>query len=244
MVDQFNPNSTREAGSAYAEQVVTFDAGLRAYMIRIYNTVAAGLAISGVVAYGIYSVPALFGIFMNPMVSIGLGVFMIAFLWFGMNPNKMMRQSAASVQSKYYLFTALMGASLCYVFAIYSGQAITRVFFITSAMFAGTSLLGYTTKRDLTGMGSFLMMGLIGIIIASLVNIFLKSTGMTFVISIVSVLVFTGLIAYETQNAKRLYNASNGDETNQKLATISAVNLYLDFINLFLTLLRLFGNRN
>lgn len=233
--------NTVQTGSAYTTST-TLDAGLRAHMIRIYNTVAAGLALSGAIAYGIFSIPALQAIFLNPVVSMVTGIGLLAFLWFGMNPNKMMQQSVASAQAKYYIFCAALGTTLVYVFAVYTGHSVARVFFITAAMFGGTSLLAYTTKRDLSGFGSFFMVGLIGIIIASIVNFFLHSTALQFIISIVSVLVFTGLIAFETQNAKRLYTGN--DETDRKMAVFSALGLYINFLNLFQTLLSLFGNRN
>jgi FtsH-binding integral membrane protein len=241
MYDQNNMQS----GSAYeAGATSTVDAGLRQHMLRVYNAVGAGLALSGVAAFAVFSIPALQAIFMNPLVSMVIGIGLLVFLWFGMNPNKAMQQPLASLKTKYYIFCAALGTTLAYVFAVYSGASVARVFFITASMFGGISLLGYTTKKDLSGFGSFLLMGLIGIIVAMLVNIFLKSTGLSFVISIVSVLVFTGLIAWETQAAKRLYNPANADETNAKLAILSALGLYINFINLFQTLLRLFGNRN
>lgn len=241
MLDQ--DNQFASSGSAYAQSTTTYDAGLRSHMIRVFNTVAAGLAVSGGVAFAVASIPFLAQIFMNPMVNMIVGIGLLMFLWFGMSPARAMQQSVASLQTKYYVFTALLGATMAYIFAVYSGAVLARVFFITAAMFAGTSLIGYTTKRDLTGMASFLLMGLIGIILASVVNIFLKSSGMAFVISIISVLVFTGLIAFEAQNAKRMYSAGNADETNHKLAIFSALGLYINFINLFQTLLRIFGNQ-
>lgn len=237
-----NENSFMQSGTAFA-QSKSFDEGLRAHMIRIYNTVAAGLGVSGIVAYLVASVPVLAAFFMQPVVAIALAIGMMLFLWFGMNPSKMMQQSVASLQTKYYLFTAAMGISLAYVFLAYTTESLARVFFITSAMFLGTSLYGYSTKRDLTGIGSFLIMGLIGLIIASLVNLFLQSSGMSFVISCVGVLIFTGLIAFESQNAKRMYASAAGEETNRKLAIYSSLNLYLDFINLMQFLLRLLGDR-
>ena len=236
-------NQFMNTGTAFGAKSVTYDAGLRAYMIRIFNTVAAGLAVSGLTAYAVFSIPALQAVFMNPAVSMVIGLGLLAFLWFGMNPNKTLQQPLSALRTKYYVFTALLGTTLAYVFAVYSGESIARVFFITATMFAGTSLLAYTTKRDLSGFGTFLMMGLIGIIIASLVNLFLQSSGMAFVISIVAVIVFTGLIAFETQNAKRMYSEANGDDINQKLAIHSALGLYISFINLFQTLLSLFGGR-
>ncbi|HEY1096377.1 MAG TPA: Bax inhibitor-1/YccA family protein [Alphaproteobacteria bacterium] len=237
-----NENSFMQSGTAFA-QSKSFDEGLRAHMIRIYNTVAAGLGVSGAVAYAVATIPALAAFFMQPAVAIGLGIGILLFLWFGLNPSKMMQQSVASLQVKYYLFTAAMGASLAYVFLAYTTESLARVFFITAGMFLGMSLYGYTTKRDLTSFGSFFMMGLIGLIIASLVNIFLQSTGMAFVISCIGVLLFTGLIAFDTQNAKRMYASAAGEETNHKLAIFNAISLYLNFINLMQFLLRIMGDR-
>lgn len=243
-----NQDNPFGSGSAFVgdtlQSTTTFDAGLRQHMLRVYNAVAIGLGLSGITAYAVYSIPPLAAIFMNPMISIVFLLGLMAYLWFGMNPNKLLYQPVSTVRTKYYVFTGLLGASLAYIFAAYTGDSVVRVFLITAAMFGGVSLIGYTTKRDLSGFGSFLLMGLIGIIIASIVNIFLKSSMMAFVISIISVLVFTGLIAFESQNAKRMYNNANSDDTNHKLAIISAVGLYINFINLFQTLLSLLGNRN
>ncbi len=238
-------NNPLGAGETYASQgaATTYNAGLRTHMIRVLNAVAAGLAVSGIAAYAVYQIPVLFALFMNPIVSIVLLFGLMGFLWFGMNPNKLLQQSVSTVQIKYYVFTSLLGASLAYIFAIYTGDSVVRVFFITAATFAGTALLGYTSKRDLTSMGSFMLMGLIGVILASLVNMFLHSSQLAFVISILSVIIFTALIAFETQTAKRMYNQANSDDTNHKLAIVSALGLYINFINLFQTLLRLFGDR-
>lgn len=235
-------NNFMQSGTAFA-QTKSFDEGLRAHMIRIFNNVGIGLGISGAVAFLVASVPVLSAFFMNPIVSIVMGLGLIAFLMIGMNPSRIMTQSLASLQMKYYLFTAVLGATMAYVFVAYSQESLARVFFITASMFLGTSLYGYTTKRDLTGIGTFMMMGLIGLIIASIVNIFLKSSGMAFVISWAGVLIFTGLIAFDSQNAKRLYSGSAGEETTRKLAVFSALNLYLNFINLFQFLLSIFGER-
>ena len=235
-------NSFMESGTAFAT-AKSFDEGLRAHMIRIFNTVAAGLALSGATAYGVATIPALANFFLNPVVSMVTGLGLLLFLWFGLNPNRMMQQSVTSVQAKYYIFTALLGTTLAYVFLVYSQESLARVFFITAATFFGTSLYGYTTKRDLTSIGTFLMMGLIGIIVASLVNLFLKSSGLGFVISCVGVLVFTGLMAFDAQNAKRLYAGAAGEDTNRKLAVFSALSMYLNFINLFQFLLSILGDR-
>ena len=153
------------------------------------------------------------------------------------------KMSAAKAQTTFWIFAALMGASLASIFLVYTGASITRVFFITAGTFGAMSIYGYTTKRDLTKLGSFLMMGLIGIIIASIVNIFMKSSMMYFVISILGVLIFVGLTAYDTQKIKNMYLASDDSEISGKKAVMGALTLYLDFINLFIMLLRLFGQR-
>jgi FtsH-binding integral membrane protein len=236
-------NPYAQSGSAF-NGATTYDAGLRAHMIRVFNTVAAGLAVSGITAFLCATIPALAVIFLNPMVNMITSFGLILFLWLGMSPRKAMEQSIGSLKVKYFLFTAILGTTLAYWFIYYSGASLSRVFFIAAGMFAATSLVGYTTKRDLTGMANFLVMGLIGIIIAGFVNFFFHSTGLSFVISVLGVLIFTGLIAFETQNAKRMYSNSNSDETNNKLAIFSALGLYINFINLMQTLLRLFGSRN
>lgn len=237
----FNQDQNTLAGSAYTSSTVV-DAGLRAHMIRIFNLVAAGLATSGAVAYAVYSVPVLQAFFFNPIVSMVTGIGLLVFLWFGMNPNKMMQQSVSSAYTKYYIFCAILGTTLAYVFLAYSGASVARVFFITAGMFGATSLWGYTTKKNLTSFGSFLMMGLIGVLIAMIVNIFLHSTALQFMVSILSVFIFTGLIAFSTQNAKRFY--SGNEEQDKRMAVFSAFSLYINFINLFQTLLSLLGNRN
>ena len=151
--------------------------------------------------------------------------------------------STGAVSGLYFLLTGLIGLSMSYIFAVYSSESIARVFFVTAGMFAATSIYGYTTKKDLAAMGSFLFMGLIGLIIAMVVNIFLQSTMMQFVISGVGVLIFTGLTAWDTQRIKETYHASHGSETLTKMATMGALSLYLDFINLFQFLLQIMGNR-
>ena len=156
---------------------------------------------------------------------------------------RMGKMSVSSAQTTFWVFAALMGLSLSSIFLAYTGASISRVFFITSITFGAMSLYGYTTKRDLTKLGSFLMMGLIGIIIASLVNLFMKSSMMDFVISILGVLIFVGLTAYDTQKIKNMYVSSDSGEMMGKKAVMGALTLYLDFINLFIMLLRLFGQR-
>ena len=153
------------------------------------------------------------------------------------------RLSAATARALFFVYAALLGASLSTIFAVYTDASITRVFFISAAAFGGLSLWGYTTQRDLSPMGSFLMMGLIGIIIASLVNIFLKSSGLDWIVSVIGVIVFAGLTAWDTQKIKEMYSAYDDGTVAGRKAVMGALTLYLDFINLFLMLLRLFGGR-
>jgi uncharacterized protein len=216
------------------------DAGLRAYMLRIYNYMAAALAVTGVVAYGaaqsgfyaqIAGTPLVWLVMLAP-----LGFVLV--LSFGVQ-----RMSAQTAQLVFWAFAAAMGLSLSGIFLIFTGTSIARTFFITAATFAGMSLWGYTTRRDLAGFGSFLMMGLIGIILASVVNIFLGSTALQFAISVIGVLVFTGLTAYDTQRLKEMYVANLGADLVGKTAIMGALTLYLDFINLFTLLLQLTGTR-
>ena len=162
----------------------------------------------------------------------------ILVLSFGIN-----RMNASTAQLVFWLFAGVMGLSLTHIFLLYTGESITRVFFITAGTFGAMSLYGYTTKKDLSGWGSFLFMGLIGIIIASLVNLFLQSSALMFAISVIGVLIFVGLTAYDTQKIKEIYLESDSDEVQGKKAIMGAVALYLDFINLMMMLLRLFGTR-
>ena len=230
------------------------DEGLRAYMLKVYNYMTIGLLLTGFIAY-------FFGkasIVTNEMGQI-VGVTQVGALLFG-SPLKWIvmlaplgfvfylsarinRMSVSAAQITFWLFASIMGLSLASVFIEFTQTSIARVFFITAGTFGAMSLYGYTTKRDLTKLGSFLMMGLIGIIIASLVNIFMKSSMMYFVISILGVLIFVGLTAYDTQKIKNMYVASDTGELMGKKAVMGALTLYLDFINLFIMLLRLFGQR-
>jgi len=221
------------------------DEGLRSHMLRVYNYMGIGLALTGVVAYffaqwavsspavaqAVYGSPLAWVIMLSPLA-------FVLVLSFGIN-----KLSFGTAQLVFWGFAAVMGLSLSSIFLVYTSASIAKVFFITAAMFGSMSLYGYTTKRDLTGMGSFLMMGLIGLIIAMVVNIFLASSALDFAISAVGVLIFVGLTAYDTQKIKEAYAENIGHEGLGKLAIMGALTLYLDFINLFLMLLRLFGNR-
>ncbi|MDA1097759.1 MAG: Bax inhibitor-1/YccA family protein [Proteobacteria bacterium] len=227
-----------QAGAAVDAQV---DAGLRSYMLRVYNYMGSGLLLSGIVAYAVAHTPALMqAIFGTPLMWVVMLAPLALVFFLSARIEKM---SAGTAQATFWVFAALMGASLASIFVVYTQTSIVRVFMITSVTFGAMSLYGYTTKRDLSAWGSFLMMGLIGIIVASVVNIFIESSMMQWVISVIGVLVFTGLTAYDTQRIKEIYSHADGEATMSKKAIMGALRLYLDFINLFLMLLHLFGNR-
>jgi FtsH-binding integral membrane protein len=217
------------------------DEGLRAYMLRVYNYMAMGLGLTGVIAYVVSTSPAIMqAIFGSGLmwVAILAPLAVVFFLSFRINAMK-----PATAQAAFWLYAALNGVAFSILFIAYTQTSIARVFFITAGTFAALSLYGYTTKRDLSGWGSFLYMGLIGIIIAMVVNFFMASSALHFAISVIGVLVFTGLTAYDTQKIKEMYYAGDEDGTATKKAIMGALRLYLDFVNLFLMLLHLFGNR-
>lgn len=225
-----------------ASKTTTYDASLRAYMVQVYNFMSIALAISGVVAFLISSSPSLMqAIFGTPLAWVAMLAPLGFVLFFSYKLNSI---SAAKAKSYLWIYSALMGLSMASIFAVYTGTSVARVFFITASLFGGMSLYGYTTKKDLTGMGSFLMMGLIGLIIASLVNLFLKSSALEFGISLIGVFIFIGLTAYDTQRIKQTYYQFAGNsEMVSKAAVMGALSLYMDFINLFIMLLRFFGER-
>lgn len=226
---------TRPVGTLTQAQI---DQGLRSYMLRVYNYMASGLALTGVVAY----IVAHTGLYEALMTS-GAGFIVmlapLAIVFF--MSIKLQSMKASTAQALFWVFSALMGASLSYIFIRYTDASVARVFFITAATFAAASLYGYTTKRDLTRLGSFLFMGLIGIIIAMLVNIFLGSSVLEFVISAIGVIVFTGLTAFDTQRIKETYVETDGREATLKKSIFGALGLYLNFINLFVMLLNFMG---
>jgi FtsH-binding integral membrane protein len=220
---------------------VTFDAALRAHMVRVYNHMTAGLVVTGLIAFLTASSPAMIHAIFGSPLRIVVMLAPLAFVLvmsFGIQ-----RLSLGALVGTFYGFSVAMGLSLSTIFLVYTGASIAQVFFISASMFLAMSLYGYTTKADLTNWGSFLMMGLFGIIIASLVNLFLHSSGLSFAVSALGVLIFVGLTAYDTQNIKETFSESWGAESNGKLAVMGALRLYLDFINLFMSLLRLMGNR-
>jgi len=224
-------------------EVAGIDAGLRQYMLRIYNYMAGGVALPGIVAYVfsnmVMSSPQLAtAVYGSPLKWVIIFAPLGFALLFGMRIQTM---AASTAQMLFWAFAAVMGLSMASIFLVYTQESIARTFFISAGMFGAMSLYGYTTKRDLTGWGSFLFMGVIGLILASVVNLFMGSSALGFAISVVGVLVFTGLTAYDTQKIKEMYSEHDEGGTMTKKAILGAFNLYLDFINLFVMLLRLMG---
>ena len=231
--------------SSFASSTIkstSYDSSLRQYMVQVYNFMTIALAISGAVAFLVANSPSLMSLIFGTPLSWVVMLAPLGFVfYFGYKLNSI---SAAKAKSYLWIYSALMGLSLSSIFAIYTGTSIARVFFISASVFGVMSLYGYTTKKDLTSLGSFLFMGLIGIIIASIVNIFLQSSALQFAVSFLGVLIFIGLTAYDTQKIKQNYYSFAGDsEMVAKAAIMGALNLYMDFINLFIMLLRFFGER-
>jgi FtsH-binding integral membrane protein len=232
-----------------ARTEVVIDQGLRSYMLRVYNYMAVGLGLTGIAAVATFMAAVDNG----QLTSFGQLLFTSGFRWIVVFAPlalvlflsfRVQAMSVAAAQLTFWIYAGLVGVSFASLGLVYAHESIARVFFITAASFGGLSLLGYTTKRDLSGMGSFLFMGLIGLILAMIVNLFLQSSAMQFVISAVGVLVFAGLTAYDTQRIKEMYLEADDSATAGRKAIMGALTLYLDFINMFLMLLQLFGNRN
>jgi len=245
------------ARTGYAERAAAIDAGLRAYMLRVYNYMAAGVALTGVVAWLTFQAAGgdaiqLVGSQITGLTPFGQAVFsgpltivlflgtlgLVFFLSFRIG-----RMQPATALALFMVYAALLGLMLSSIFLAYTGASITRTFFISAASFGALSLYGYTTQRDLSPIGSFLVMGLFGLILAMIVNIFLKSTGLDFAISAIGVLIFAGLTAWDTQRIKEMYSVSDDGTIAGRKAVMGALTLYLDFINLFLFLLRFLGDR-
>lgn len=225
----------------FAKSVSSYDLGLRSYMISVYNNMGIALAITGALAYLVASVPALFSLFFGTPLSYVVMFAPLIMVFFVL--PKMMSYSVEKARASLWVFSGLMGISLASIFVVYTQESIARVFFITASTFGAMSLYGYTTKKNLASWGSFLVMGLVGIIIASLVNLFLQSSALHFVLSAISVIVFVGFTAFDVQRIKSAYSYAPGAEAAQKTAVYGALMLYMDFINLFLALLRFFGDR-
>jgi FtsH-binding integral membrane protein len=262
MIETFKRDKTMQNpiyGSARTANMA-LDQGLRNYMLGIYNYMAGGVALTGIVAYFVYA----FSVTTDPtlaVMSLGNGVALTSFgrsifasplMWlFALSPLAFVmflsfginRMNVSTAQILFWAFAAVMGLSMGSIFLIYTATSVARIFFITAASFGALSIYGYTTKRDLSGFGSFLFMGLIGLVIASLVNLFLQSSAMQFALSVISVLIFAGLTAWDTQRLKESYYEVTGAEMVAKASIMGALSLYLDFVNMFMALLRLFGDR-
>lgn len=236
-----------ERVSVASKAQTEIDEGLRSYMLKVYNYMTGGLCVTALTVYLLLYTGAIVSFF--NITSTGASLSLLGWiallsplalvLFFGYSIN---RGSLLQVKTIFWLYSALMGVSIAPIMLIYTGESIARVFLITAAMFGSMSIYGYTTKRDLTGVGSFLFMGLIGLIIASIVNVFWHSSALYFAVSVVGVVIFVGLTAYDTQKIRQMYVSDNEDYAT-RAAVSGALSLYMDFINLFLYLLRLFGNR-
>ncbi|TCS02237.1 Bax inhibitor-1/YccA family protein [Rhizobium sp. BK418] len=241
MADLRNYQSRAQTGEV-------IDQGLRAYMLKVYNLMALGLAITGLAAYFSFT----FAVQGNELTQFGVMLYQSPLRWVVILAPlgavfylsfRISRMSVAAAQATFWIYAALVGLSLSSIFLIYTQSSITQTFFVTAASFGALSLYGYTTKRDLSAMGSFLIMGLFGLIIASLVNIFLASSALQFAVSVIGVLIFAGLTAYDTQRIKEMYYEADGYDVAGRKAIMGALTLYLDFINLFMFLLQFMGNR-
>jgi FtsH-binding integral membrane protein len=234
-----NPGYRLETARGHAGALI--DEGLRQHMLRVYNCMGLGLVVTGLVAYIVGTTQALYvPIFSTPLKWVVM-LAPLAFVFFF--SFRMQSMSAGGAQTMFWAFCAVMGLSLASVFLVFTGTSIARTFFIAATMFGATSLYGYTTKRDLSQFGSFLIMGLIGVVIASVVNLFLGSTALQFAVSVIGILVFVGLTARDTQTIKEQYAENFDQESQQKIAVFGAFSLYLNFINIFQLLLTFTGQR-
>ena len=233
-------NQNRCGGMSQAS-AAALDEGLRQHMLRVFNYMGLGLVVTGLVAFIVGTTPALYvPIFSTPLKWVVM-LAPLAFVFFF--SFKMHSMSASSAQMTFWAFCAVMGLSLASVFLVFTGASIARTFFIAATMFGATSLYGYVTKRDLAKFGSFMIMGLIGVMIASIVNIFLGSSALQFAVSVIGIVVFVGLTAYDTQNIKEQYAENFDQESQQKIAVFGALSLYLNFVNIFQLLLTFTGQR-
>jgi uncharacterized protein len=242
-------NFQNRAAQARAGSAEMIDQGLRTYMLKVYNLMALGLLITGLASFGTWQLAVDNGqltalgtaLYASPLrwVVMLAPLGMVFFLSYRIN-----KMSVSAAQTAFWVYAGLMGLSLSSIFLVYTGQSIVQTFFVTAASFGALSLYGYTTKRDLTAMGSFLIMGLFGLIIASVVNIFLASSALSFAVSVLGVLIFAGLTAYDTQKIKEMYFDGDDAAVMGRKAIMGALTLYLDFINLFMFMLQFLGNRN
>ena len=231
----------------------TMDTGLRAHMLRVYNYMVGALALTGAVAWLVANTPALYNSLFHEVMTangytqsptlLGWVVMLAPLAMVFFLSYRIMQMSQQAAQATFWVYAAMVGASLAYILKLYTGASVAMTFFVTAATFGAMSLWGYTTQRDLTGIGSFMLMGLVGLVVAMLVNIFLKSSGLDWAISVIGVLIFVGLTAYDTQRIKEMYSVQDDGTIAGRKAVMGALSLYLDFINLFLMLLRLLGDR-
>jgi len=247
MANWSDPRTTATARqTSVGTREAEVDAGLRSYMLSVYNYMSSGVLLTGIVAMlfargGINSYAAQLFINGGPLKWVVMLAPLGLVMWLSFGINRMTEGTAKAI---YWAYATLMGLSLSTIFLVYTGASIAQTFFATAAAFAGLSLFGYTTKKDLSGFGTFLIMGVVGVIVAMLINLFLKSSALDLAISAIGVLLFAGLTAYDTQKIKSMYFAVQGSAFIGKSVVMGALQLYLDFINMFLFLLRFMGNRN
>lgn len=238
-------NSRLNTATASTQEADYVDQGLRSYMLSVYNYMGIGMGLTGLAAYATsmfaLSNPAFANAIYNSPLKWVVMLAPLGFVFF--LSARISKMSVSTAQTTFWAFAAVMGVSISYIFLVYTGASIIQTFFVTAASFGALSLYGYTTKKDLSGMGSFLIMGVFGLILASIVNIFLGSSALQFAISALGVLIFAGLTAYDTQQIKEMYYEGDGSETQGRKAIMGALRLYLDFINMFMFLLHFLGNR-
>ena len=246
MANWQDPQTTGISAATVSVPRAARDVGLRSYMLSVYNYMASGVLLTGIVAM-LFANSSLINLIVNPATGQATPLFWVAlfaplglvfWLSFGIN-----RMSAGTAQAIFWVYAALVGVQFSSLFLVYTGASIAQAFFATAAAFLGLSLYGYTTKRDLSAFGTFLIMGVVGLFVAMLLNVFLRSPGLNLAISAIGVLIFAGLTAYDTQKIKSMYFAVGGTAFARKSVIMGALTLYLDFINMFLFLLRLFGDR-
>jgi len=231
-----------QVSSFYKDAAAVVDAGLRKYMLKVFSHMSLGLAVTAIAAYFISTSPTFMqSVFSSPGLMWGLLIAELGVVIY--LSTRIDKMSVQTSQLCFYSYALLSGISLAPIFLIFTGESITTTFFVTSATFLSMVIYGYTTNKDLTGMGSFLMMGLFGLIIATLVNFFLQNSALHFVTSIIGIVIFTGLTAWDAQVIKSLYFEGESQEASEKKSIMGALRLYLDFINMFLYLLRFLGNR-
>lgn len=233
-------NTPIQAQQTSSSQATTHDAGLKAHMQRIYNRMTLGVLVTAIISYAVASSPALMQIFLGGPQAYVVMLAPLAIVFFGFNPAKM---SANGMRISFFLLSALYGVSFAAIFQVFTGESIARAFFIATAMFAGLSIYGYTARKSLDAMGNFAVMGVWGALILGLVNIFVESSMLSNIISVVSIIAFAGITAWETQNMKEIYSPRQDPELASRLSWLSALNLYISFVAMFQHILHLLGNR-